>query len=153
MDNAPIETEEALNAAMDAAFTALLRRWQDAVPPLMPGAGTVVWTVCRVMKDWLGASITTRDPTNPLLERLDPGQMCARITRIAHDAGVSRPQTLLAVVALIDRIIQSTGVPGRHDPAIQVWAQYLEESALTNLWAGAFNFKPPQRSFRWPPER
>lgn len=74
--------------------------------------------------------MTARDATNPLIERLDPERLCTRITDVAQAAGVSRPQTMLAVLALIDRIVVSEKGPDAEAIA-RLWAQYLDESWLS----------------------
>jgi hypothetical protein len=149
-----MDREQALAALMDEEFTALLRRWQGAIPPMRVVSqgtmGTTLWSVCHAMKEWLGPGITSRDPTNLRIVRLDPEHLCARITEMAREARMSRPQTMLAVLALIDRIVQADTAPGSKDTAM-LWTRYLEESWLSKAWAGSF--RPGERSYSWPPSR
>ena len=146
------EREKLLAQVMDQEFVNLVRRWQDAIAtPDQGRAGSPLWLVCQALRDWLGPSVVSHTFDANHHRQVAPEQICARITAVAGAAGIGRPHTMLAVLALIERLLRSMGTP-EGATATQAWDSALAASELySKAWLS--DFKPTKRLSTYGPDK
>ncbi len=144
------EWEQNLRQVMDQEFVATLQRWQEAIAgPVQGQAGSPLGQLCQVLRDWLGRSIVTYTFGPEVRVHLVPDALCARITEVARAGGMGRPQTMLALLALIERVLHAMET-AEGSQAARAWEQAVAESALyAQAWLA--DFKPLKRSVTFGP--
>jgi len=130
-------------SAVDNAFAALIQEWQVAIYE-QGESGTTVRSLSKHLHGWLQVPVSTRDQTNPLVEKIVPERLSARIADVARDSGISRAHMIMAVLAMIERLLQAMPTP-EAARAATLWTQTLASSPLAQMWLAIYT--PPKRGF------